>query len=214
MLHLFHVVTTALLLPASRLSPHTPSAHRRQSPSRTVVLMAEASGVVDGLRESLAAVRLASPLSPNDRAQVRRLCDQIAKAASEPVQATPSAAAAQDIAWVPSAPMDKSAVGGALERLFAYYDADKDGLITLDDMLRGGESIYDRAASTEWATRQARAGARRLRRIFSRGGSDGRISQERFVSLLQLEFDRRIERGLSIARAVAEIEANLSLIHI
>ena len=99
----------------------------------------------------------------------------------------------------------------ALQKLFAHYDTDSDGFITLDEMLTGSSMIYDHNVQSEWATRQARAGARRMRRLFTRGAAtvDGKISASEFVGPLQVDFDRRLERGLSVARAVAEIEANL-----
>lgn len=55
---------------------------------------------------------------------------------------------------------------------------------------------------------QARVGSRRLRRLFA---EKKKLSQGEFVGILEEEFNRRIARGLSIGRAVLEIQVNMPL---
>ena len=55
---------------------------------------------------------------------------------------------------------------------------------------------------------QARVGSRRLRRLFA---EKKKLSQAEFVGILEEEFNRRIARGLSIGRAVLEIQVNMPL---
>lgn len=51
-------------------------------------------------------------------------------------------------------------------------------------------------------------GSRRLRRLFA---EKKKLSQEQFVRILEEEFNRRIARGLSVGRAVLEIQVNMPL---
>ena len=58
-----------------------------------------------------------------------------------------------------------------------------------------------------WEARQARAGARRITRVFSKKG--GRMTQREFVEAFAADYDKRIQRGLPQSRAVAEILTNM-----
>ena len=58
-----------------------------------------------------------------------------------------------------------------------------------------------------WEARQARAGARRITRVFSKKG--GRMTQREFVEAFSAEYGKRIQRGLPQSRAVAEILTNM-----
>ena len=51
-------------------------------------------------------------------------------------------------------------------------------------------------------------GSRRLRRLFA---EKKKLSQEQFVRILEEGFNRRIARGLSVGRAVLEIQVNMPL---
>ena len=57
-----------------------------------------------------------------------------------------------------------------------------------------------------WEARQARAGARRIRRLFAGAAA---ITQAEFVDAFADEYERRMERGLSESRAVAEVLSNM-----
>ena len=219
MLLYMHGFLAALLLPSA---PRTPLASTRH-PSVSM----EASSIVGSLRSSLAAVLDAEPLAPDECAEVRSLCDQIVRATKQPPSApatgsSPPAAYSsfQSAATKFEPKLTMAEVEEALYRLFNYYDANNNGRVTLDELVRGSQSIYDHAPQSEWATRQARAGARRMQRLFARAEDlcaqdddascvTGMISKEHFVGTLRSEFEKRIERGLSMSRAVAEIEANV-----
>jgi len=195
------VATTALLLPGSLV------------PLRQARCSAVTMGATDSLREALQAVKSSAPLSSADFAEVRRLCDDIVSAAA-PVGG-PSSSPTNIGEWQStrgsSRDIAKAEIGVALTKLFAHYDSKNDGVISLNQALAGTSVMGLGSVSTDWAARQQRAGARRMRQIFARAETtaDGRVSQDDFVGMLTAEFDRRIERGLSTARAVAEIEANL-----
>ena len=127
----------------------------------------------------------------------------------------------------------ETAVVDALTKLFKAFDSNGDGFVTLSTMLLADRSAA--ATGGEWESRQARVGlgsggcvvggwmpskrralfarqarvgSRRLRRLFA---DKKKLSQEQFVGILEEEFNRRIARGLSIGRAVLEIQVNMPL---
>ena len=57
--------------------------------------------------------------------------------------------------------------------------------------------------------RQARAGARRIKRLFG-GKPDNTLTMAEFVGVLASEYDKRLARGgLSLSRAISEVESNM-----
>ena len=100
----------------------------------------------------------------------------------------------------------ETAVVDALTKLFKAFDSNGDGFVTLSSMLLADRSAA--ATGGEWESRQARVGSRRLRRLFA---EKKKLSQEQFVRILEEEFNRRIARGLSVGRAVLEIQVNMPL---
>lgn len=186
----------AFLLPASQLAsrPAAPHVQRTHLP---------VCSVVGDLRACLESVKASAPLPASEREEVLHLCEQIAVLAGANTAASrpPTAPAA------PSAPFSSPAVSDvvqALTKLFNTYDTDNDGYITMTEMMAGVKR--ESVPQNEWSKRQARAGARRMRRRFSK---TGKISLKEFVSTMSAEFAKRIERGLAISVAVAEILANL-----
>ena len=211
MLLYVHGLLAALLLPSAPRPPLAASSLRHPS------VAMEASSIVGSLRSSLAAVLDAEPLAPDECAEVRSLCDQIVRATKQPPSA-PVAGAASPPAEYSSfqsagtkfePKLTMAEVEEALYRLFNYYDANNNGHVTLDELVRGSQSIYDHAPQTEWATRQARAGARRMQRLFARAEDlcaqdddascvEGMISKEHFVGTLRSEARRHAIRNRPI----------------
>ena len=199
----FFTLASALVLPSA---PHA------RAPRAATVRMAEPSSPVAALRLALELVQGAAPLASEERAEVCSLCAQISTSASV---APAAAAGSAPVAAPPPEAMGKAAVEGALTNLFGYYDADSDGYFTIDEMVRADDAVrstYDSSMSgSAWGARQARAGMRRMRRLFAKSDSDddGRVSLGSFVGTLLGEYEKRLERGLSVATAVAEIESHM-----
>ena len=112
---------------------------------------------------------------------------------------------------------DPSSVAGALVKLFDALDSDASGVITLKSFqaswLAGRTGGYTTGSrrDAKWEARQAAAGSRRISRLFSSSaaGNRGKVSRDEFVTTLKGEYDKRMERGLSDSRAVAEITSNM-----
>lgn len=113
-----------------------------------------------------------------------------------------------------------TSVTGALVRLFDAFDSDACGYITLKTLQaswragrKGIEHRYTSGSTRDakWEVRQARAGSRRLARLFSSSaaGNGGKVSRDEFVAALKSEYEKRMERGLSNSGAVAEIVCNM-----
>lgn len=105
-----------------------------------------------------------------------------------------------------------NSVGGALSELFDRYDTSRKGYITLTEFTSTWTAGNAYEASGEWEARQARAGARRIQRLFGCNGPDGcavDVSKEDFVTHFQRDYEKRLSRGLSERRAIAEIICNI-----
>ena len=103
-------------------------------------------------------------------------------------------------------------VAGALEELFNSYDTDRKGYITLSDFTSTWTAGRDvDGTDGEWEARQARAGARRIRRLFSCDpeGCAVDVTKAEFVDHFQTDYDKRMTRGLAERRAVTEILCNI-----
>ena len=109
-------------------------------------------------------------------------------------------------------------VAGALVKLFNAYDRDATGFIALETLTSrwASERMDDYTSNygeqqTNWEARQARAGARRIERLFAQSAASngGKVPMSEFVGKFMSEYDKRIERGLPEGRAVAEINCNL-----
>ena len=73
---------------------------------------------------------------------------------------------------------------------------------------RSGAVAGRRLSAAPHLPRQARVGSRRLQRLFA---EKKKLDQAQFVGILEEEFNRRIARGLSVGRAVLEIQVNMPL---
>jgi len=146
----------------------------------------------------------------------RKKAAELLRAAGPPTiattQSTPAPASAENFAPTPK----PDSVEAALIRLFDSYDQTKSGAVALDAFTSRWVSERMRTVSREndltgtertWEARQARAGARRITRVFSKKG--GRMTQREFVEAFSAEYGKRIERGLPQSRAVAEILTNM-----
>ena len=146
----------------------------------------------------------------------RKKAAELLRAAGPPTiataPATPAPASAENFAPTPQ----PDSVEAALIRLFDSYDQTKSGAVALDAFTSRWVSERMRTVSREndltgtertWEARQARAGARRITRVFSKKG--GRMTQREFVEAFAADYARRIERGLPQSRAVAEILTNM-----
>jgi len=206
-------LTTALLgltTVALRPSSLTTTALR---PSRARLAMSSTGidEVLSDLRVTLKTLQDMS-IPDNKVSEVIWLSDEIATVAKQ-TRASATGAVAERPAAVavssppPSSPASMDAVRDALSDLFKHYDADKDGVVSLADVTQGDRlpsmTEADRSSST-WESRQVRAGERRLRRMFK----DGSLSANEFVNELSGQFAQRVDRGLSIGRAVAEIQVH------
>lgn len=104
-------------------------------------------------------------------------------------------------------------VPDALSELFDRLDTSRQGSITLTDFTSTWTAGHEnKEYGGQWEARQARAGARRIRRLFGCDGPDGcatDLKKEDFVSHFQGEYDKRMARGLPERRAVAEILCNI-----
>ena len=142
---------------------------------------------------------------------------ELLRAAGPPSVATAPAAPAPASTAANFAPTPKpDSVEAALIRLFDSYDQTKSGAVALDAFTSRWVSERMRTVSREndltgtertWEARQARAGARRITRVFSKKG--GRMTQREFVEAFAAEYGKRIQRGLPQSRAVAEILTNM-----
>ena len=153
--------------------------------------------------------------SLEQRRDRRKKAAELLRAAGPPAVATPSKpapAAAENFAPTPK----PDSVEAALIRLFDSYDQTKSGAVALDAFTSRWVSERMRTVSREndltgtertWEARQARAGARRITRVFSKKG--GRMTQREFVEAFAADYAKRIERGLPQSRAVAEILTNM-----
>ena len=146
----------------------------------------------------------------------RKKAAELLRAAGPPtvatISSTPAPASAENFAPTPK----PDSVEAALIRLFDSYDQTKSGAVALDAFTSRWVSERMRTVSREndltgtertWEARQARAGARRITRVFSKKG--GRMTQREFVEAFAGDYGRRIERGLPQSRAVAEILTNM-----
>ena len=146
----------------------------------------------------------------------RKKAAELLRAAGPPSVATaptqPAPASAENFAPTPA----PDSVEAALIRLFDSYDQTKSGAVALDAFTSRWVSERMRTVSREndltgtertWEARQARAGARRITRVFSKKG--GRMTQREFVAAFAADYGRRIERGLPQSRAVAEVLTNM-----
>ena len=145
----------------------------------------------------------------------RKKAAELLRAAGPPTVATPptpAPASAENFAPTPA----PDSVEAALIRLFDSYDQTKSGAVALDAFTSRWVSERMRTVSREndltgtertWEARQARAGARRITRVFSKKG--GRMTQREFVEAFAADYGRRIARGLPPSRAVAEILTNM-----
>uniref|UniRef100_A0A7S2MRC5 EF-hand domain-containing protein n=1 Tax=Haptolina brevifila TaxID=156173 RepID=A0A7S2MRC5_9EUKA len=116
---------------------------------------------------------------------------------------------------------DPNSVTGALVKLFKAYDREGVGEVSLSKLTSrwvasrtDGSSLYMPSSGggpLEWEARQARAGSRRMHRLFaaSATGNGGKVSLDEFVGTLVNEYEKRMERGLSQSRAIAEISTNM-----
>lgn len=119
-----------------------------------------------------------------------------------------------DVKMAASAAAEPETVHDALVKLFSAYDTSSTGSLSLDEFTKKwvdgrGSSGDDEAltdAAQDWEARQARAGARRIRRLFTNGED---VTMESFVGHFQDEYEKRIERGLSTSQATAEIVCNM-----
>lgn len=195
------VLTTALLgLTTTALRP---------SRARLAMSSTGIDEVLSDLRVTLKTLQDMS-IPDNKVSEVIWLSDEIATVAKQTrdtgaVAERPAAVAVSSPP--PSSPASMDAVRDALSDLFKHYDADKDGVVSLADVTQGDRlpsmTEADRSSST-WESRQVRAGERRIRRMFK----DGTLSANEFVNELSGQFAQRVDRGLSIGRAVAEIQVH------
>ena len=142
---------------------------------------------------------------------------ELLRAAGPPSVATAPATPAPASTAANFAPTPQpDSVEAALIRLFDSYDQTKSGAVALDAFTSRWVSERMRTVSREndltgtertWEARQARAGARRITRVFSKKG--GRMTQREFVEAFAAEYGKRIQRGLPQSRAVAEILTNM-----
>ena len=154
--------------------------------------------------------------SLEERRDRRKKAAELLRAAGPPTiataPATPAPASAENFAPTPK----PDSVEAALIRLFDSYDQTKSGAVALDAFTSRWVSERMRTVSREndltgtertWEARQARAGARRITRVFGKKG--GRMTQREFVEAFAADYGRRIARGLPPSRAVAEILTNM-----
>ena len=130
-----------------------------------------------------------------------------------PQGVSPFTASAVHVKMAASAAAEPETVRDALVKLFSAYDTSSTGTISLEEFTskwvagRGksdDEVLTD--AGQDWEARQARAGARRIKRLFTDGKD---MTLESFVGHFQDEYEKRIERGLSTGQATAEIVCNM-----
>ena len=154
--------------------------------------------------------------SLEQKRDLRKKAAELLRAAGPPTiattQSTPAPASAENFAPTPK----PDSVEAALIRLFDSYDQTKSGAVALDAFTSRWVSERMRTVSREndltgtertWEARQARAGARRITRVFSKKG--GRMTQREFVEAFAADYAKRIQRGLPPSRAVAEILTNM-----
>jgi len=151
-----------------------------------------------------------------ERLARRAKAGELLRAAGPPSVAAPAAPAPASTAanFAPTPTPDS--VEAALIRLFDSYDQTKSGAVALDAFTSRWVSERMRTVSREndltgtertWEARQARAGARRITRLFK--GQGGRMTQKQFVEAFIVDYDKRIAKGLPESRAVAEILTNM-----
>lgn len=146
--------------------------------------------------------RLAPRMAQTD---VHRVCGQInAKIKAVPSKHTAMATTGPRLGMSPQ----ETAVVDAVTRLFQHYDTNNDGHITLRDIL--GADTWEGSALGDAYSRASSRSSRRSRHLFMQADTDlnGLISQEEFITTLAHKFDKRIKRGLSLSRALAEIQVH------
>ena len=105
-------------------------------------------------------------------------------------------------------------VRAALVKLFKSYDSKATGVLSLDAFYQkwSEDTSWQNTLSagpSDWGARQARAGARRIKRLFG-GKPDNTLTMAEFVGVLESEYDKRLARGgLSLSRAISEVESNM-----
>ena len=122
------------------------------------------------------------------------------------------AAAAGGGSFAPAGIAEDS-VPGALVRLFDAYDTRSAGVVPVEVFTSRwvSNSMANTAQmgatrSWDWSARQARAGARRISRLFAPAET---VTQADFVAAFSSEYEKRIARGPSESRAIAEIYTNM-----
>jgi hypothetical protein len=105
-------------------------------------------------------------------------------------------------------------VEGALVKLFNSYDTTRKGYITLDEFTSAWVAGREYADHNTWESRQARAGARRIRRLFQCEGPTGclvDVTKETFVGIFGDYYAKRLEHGAlaSSTAAISEILCNI-----
>ena len=113
--------------------------------------------------------------------------------------------------------VDPDSVSGALVKLFDAYDTRGDGAVPVDvftsrwvssqiESDAKGAKLTGASREWDWSARQARAGARRIAKLFAHAET---VSQRDFVATFEAEYAKRVERGLPVSRAIAEIFTNM-----
>ncbi len=210
--------TTVALLKPHCSSPRAPPSRAVKSAllSDYVLDLERRCGAGDGDACDAIAQLDAFARSLEQKRDRRKKAAELLRAAGPPtvatISSTPAPASAENFAPTPK----PDSVEAALIRLFDSYDQTKSGAVALDAFTSRWVSERMRTVSREndltgtertWEARQARAGARRITRVFSKKG--GRMTQREFVEAFAGDYGRRIERGLPQSRAVAEILTNM-----
>ena len=211
--------TTNALLKPSCLPLRAPPSHAVKSAllSDYVLDLEKRCGAGDGDACDAIAQLDTFAKSLEERRARRAKAAELLRAAGPPSVAIAPSTPAPASTAANFAPTPKpDSVEAALIRLFDSYDQTKSGAVALDAFTSRWVSERMRTVSREndltgtdrtWEARQARAGARRITRVFSKKG--GRMTQREFVEAFAAEYGKRIQRGLPPSRAVAEILTNM-----